>query len=208
VLLVEGGSGPPPVAEFGRHWPVRCSLEPSGCNWRVATTPELVELSSVPGRITKMRTTSIKPRWLSTEQQVIWRQFLSGTGRIFAELDAELRSFGLDLGEYEILVHLSDNPDHELRMSELADKVRQSRSRLTHTVSRMEAKNILTRIACPSDRRGVMAKLTDEGYALLVEAAPHHVESVRRVLVDVVAPEDFIALGRLMGAVVEAPEQS
>jgi DNA-binding MarR family transcriptional regulator len=169
--------------------------------------PAFVELSSEAGRITRMRPTSIEPRWLNAEQQVIWRQFLSGTGRISAELDAELRQFGLDLGEYEILVHLSENPHHELRMSELADRVRQSRSRLTHTVSRMEAKNILTRIACPSDRRGVIAKLTDEGYALLVEAAPHHVESVRRVLVDVVDAKDFAALGRLMTAVVEAPEQ-
>jgi len=74
---------------------------------------------------------------------VIWRAFLSGTNRIFAELDAELRRFGLDLGEYEILVNLSESPDHELRMSELADRVRQSRSRLTHTVGRMEAKGIL-----------------------------------------------------------------
>jgi DNA-binding MarR family transcriptional regulator len=102
-------------------------------------------------------------------------------------------------------VHLSDADDHELRMSDLAAKVRQSRSRLTHTVSRMESKNILTRIACPSDRRGVIAKLTDEGYALLVQAAPHHVESVRRALVDVSDPADFEALGRLMAAVIEAP---
>ncbi len=150
--------------------------------------------------------TSPARRWLDSDQQVSWRAFLNGTGRIFAELDAELRRFGLDLGEYEILVHLSENPDHELRMSNLADRVRQSRSRLTHTVGRMEAKNILTRHACPSDRRGVIARLTPEGYALLVEAAPHHVESLRRVLVDVVTPEDFSALGRLMTAVVEAPE--
>jgi DNA-binding MarR family transcriptional regulator len=152
-----------------------------------------------------MRQIPTKPRWLSAEQQVIWRQFLSGTGRIFADLDAELRQFGLDLGEYEILVHLSEAEDHQLRMSDLAAKVRQSRSRLTHTVTRMESKNILTRIACPSDRRGVIAALTDEGYALLVKAAPYHVESVRRALVDVADAADFEALGRLMNSVIEAP---
>jgi DNA-binding MarR family transcriptional regulator len=68
----------------------------------------------------------------------------------------------------------------------------------------MEAKGILARNACPSDGRGVNARLTEEGYALLVEAAPYHVESVRRVLVDVVDPTDFEALGRAMGAVVQA----
>lgn len=152
-----------------------------------------------------MQTTTITPRWLDADQQVIWRAFLSGTNRIFLELDAELRRFGLDLGEYEILVNLSESPDHELRMSDLADRVRQSRSRLTHTVGRMEAKGILVRNACPSDGRGVNARLTAEGYALLVEAAPYHVESVRRALVDVVDPADFEALGRAMIAVVEAP---
>ncbi|MCE1174770.1 MAG: MarR family transcriptional regulator [Propionibacteriales bacterium] len=152
-----------------------------------------------------MQTTTITPRWLDAEQQVIWRAFLSGTNRVFTELDAELRRFGLDLGEYEILVNLSESPDHELRMSELADRVRQSRSRLTHTVGRMEAKGILVRNACPSDGRGVNARLTEHGYALLVEAAPYHVESVRRALVDVVDPADFEALGRAMVAVVDAP---
>ncbi|PKQ33058.1 MAG: MarR family transcriptional regulator [Actinobacteria bacterium HGW-Actinobacteria-2] len=151
-----------------------------------------------------MQRTAITPRWLDAEQQVIWRAFLSGTNRVFLELDAELRRFGLDLGEYEILVNLSESPDHELRMSDLADRVRQSRSRLTHTVGRMEAKGILVRNACPSDGRGVNARLTDEGYALLVEAAPYHVESVRRVLVDVVDPDDFVALGRAMAAVADA----
>jgi DNA-binding MarR family transcriptional regulator len=155
----------------------------------------------------RMRRTSTKtePRWLSEEQQRIWRAFLTGTARLFEDLDAELRQFGLDLGEYEILVHLSEAPDHQLRMSELATKVRQSRSRLTHTVARMESKGLLTRHACPSDRRGVIAGMTKEGYALLVKAAPYHVESVRRALVDVADPTDFEALGRLMQAVAEAP---
>jgi DNA-binding MarR family transcriptional regulator len=153
-----------------------------------------------------MRRTSTKtePRWLNSDQQRIWRLFLSGTGRIFDELDAELRRFGLDLGEYEILVHLSEEPDHQLRMSDLAARVRQSRSRLTHTVARMENKGILVRLACPSDRRGVIAALTEDGYALLTEAAPHHVESVRRALVDVADPADYQAMGRLMQAVTEA----
>ncbi len=145
------------------------------------------------------------PRWLTADQERIWRAFLDGTSRIFAEADAELRRFGLDLGEYEILVHLSDQEDHRLRMSDLADQVRQSRSRLTHTVSRMEKAGLLRRAACTSDGRGVMAELTEDGYALLVRIAPHHVESVRKVLVDVVDSADFEALGRAMTSVIEAP---
>ena len=146
-------------------------------------------------------TTQLQPRWLDQDQQRIWRSFLNGVARINEELEAELRPFGLDLGEYEILVHLSECEQRSLRMSDLAARVRQSRSRLTHTVARMEAKGLVSRTACPSDRRGVFAALTPQGYQLLVQAAPFHVESVRRVLVDPVAPEDFEALGRAMDAV-------
>ena len=146
-------------------------------------------------------TTQLEPRWLTAEQQRIWRAFLNGVARINDRLDAELRPFGLDLGEYEILVHLSESEQHALRMSDLAERVRQSRSRLTHTISRMEGKGLVSRTACPSDRRGVIAVMTDHGWRLLVEAAPAHVESVRRVLVDPVEPSDFEALGRAMEAV-------
>jgi DNA-binding MarR family transcriptional regulator len=144
--------------------------------------------------------------WLTADQQRIWRAYLNGVARINQRLDAELRPFDLDLGEYEILVHLSELPTRSLRMSDLAERVRQSRSRLTHTVARMEQKGLVVRTACPSDRRGVIAALTDHGYQLLATAAPHHVASVRRALVDKVTPADFAALGRAMEAVVGATD--
>lgn len=147
-------------------------------------------------------TTQTEPRWLSADQQSIWRAYLNGVAKINERLDAELRPFGLDLGEYEILVHLSESKDGTLRMSDLAGRVRQSRSRLTHTVARMEQKGLVSRAACASDRRGVIAVMTPHGHQLLVQAAPFHVESVRRVLVDPVDPDDFEALGRAMQAVV------
>ena len=103
-------------------------------------------------------TTTIDRLWLTSEQQTIWRTYLAGVSRINERLDAELRPFGLDLGEYEILVNLSEADQLEMRMSELADRVRQSRSRLTHTVARMEAKGLILRKSCPHDRRGVIAR--------------------------------------------------
>lgn len=144
--------------------------------------------------------------WLTAAQQRIWRDFLAGVSRINERLDTELRPFGLDLGEYEILVNLSEAEQLEMRMSELADKVRQSRSRLTHTVARMEAKGLILRKSCPQDRRGVIAVLTANGLTLLKQAAPYHVASVREVLVDVVDPDDFEALGRAMQAVLDAQD--
>ena len=147
-------------------------------------------------------TTQVQPHWLDEDQQRIWRSFLNGVAKINERLEVELRPFGLDLGEYEILVHLSESPERSLRMSDLAGRVRQSRSRLTHTVARMESKGLVSRMACPSDRRGVIAVMTTHGHQLLVDAAPCHVESVRRALVDPVDPEDFQALGRAMAAVI------
>ena len=89
-----------------------------------------------------------------------------------------------------------------MRMSDVALAVRQSRSRLTHTVTRMETKGLLARSPSPEDRRGVIAALTGEGMDLLVRAAPTHVRSVRECFIDVVDPADFEAIGRAMAAVV------
>ncbi|OYO11367.1 MarR family transcriptional regulator [Enemella evansiae] len=149
-------------------------------------------------------TETVTAPWLDDQQQQIWRTYLLGVARITERLDADLRRFGIDIGEYEILVSLEEAPNRQLRMSELASLVHQSRSRLTHTIARMEKAGLVLREACPDDRRGVLARLTDAGYALLERAAPNHVTEVRRAFVDVVAPEDFEALGRAFRAVLDA----
>ncbi len=146
------------------------------------------------------------PRWLSAEQQQIWRTYLLGSARLAERLDADLRNFGLDLGEYEILVTLSEAPDRRVRMSELADSVHQSRSRLTHTIGRMENAALVDRASCPTDRRGVWAHLTDAGFELLEVAAQTHVEAVRRYFVDAMDEADYAALGRAFAAVLTATE--
>lgn len=147
-------------------------------------------------------TERVEARWLDHEQQQIWRTYLLGVARINERLDADLRQFGIDLGEYEILVCLEEAEGRKLRMSELADRVHQSRSRLTHTIARMERTGLVERTSCPSDRRGVWAQLTERGFELLKTAAPSHVEAVRRILVEAVRPDDFQALGRAFEAVL------
>ena len=147
-------------------------------------------------------TTDAAPRWLTDEQQQIWLSYLRGVHKLEDQLDRELRPFGLSLAEYEIFVALSEADLWRMRMSDLAEAVHQSRSRLTHTVARLEKDGFVERIACPSDRRGVWAQLTSTGYELLAKAAPSHVASVRHALVDAVDPEDFRALGRVFDAVL------
>lgn len=142
-------------------------------------------------------------RWLDSEQQVAWRAYLLGTARLMAKLDDDLRQFGLGINDYEILVRLSESPDHRLRMAELADRLHQSRSRLTHTVGRLEAAELVMRTSCKSDKRGVWAELTEAGLTLLEQAAPYHVDGVRENLVNLASPEDFAAVGRVFDAVSE-----
>jgi DNA-binding MarR family transcriptional regulator len=149
-------------------------------------------------------TTPAAPRWLTAEQQQIWRAYLLGSVMMLDRIDADLRPFGLDRAEYEILVMLSETDGQRLRMSELADAVHHSRSRLTHTISRMEKANLVRRTDCPTDRRGVWAELTAEGFELIREAAPTHVETVRKYFVEVMSEEDYAAVGRALSAVVAA----
>lgn len=144
-------------------------------------------------------------RWLTADEQHAWRALLTGTTLLMDQLDEELRSeFGLPLTEYEILVRLSERDDHSLRMAVLADSLRHSRSRLTHTVKRMEKAGLVERSTCVEDGRGVLCVMTPAGHELLSKAAHVHVAGVRRHLVDRVDPADFAAVGRVMDAVADA----
>jgi DNA-binding MarR family transcriptional regulator len=141
-------------------------------------------------------------RWLSSDQQRDWRAFRDGTVLLLDALGHDLEEqTGLSLHEYEVMVRLSEAPGRTLRMSQLATDIAHSRSRLTHTISRMEAAGLVARVACAADARGVNAVLTERGWARLVEAAPSHVASVRERLVDVLSAEQLAALGDAMDAV-------
>ncbi|MEV0400469.1 MarR family transcriptional regulator [Actinoallomurus sp. NPDC050550] len=145
-----------------------------------------------------------EPRWLDAAQQRDWRAYIEGSVRLADLLDRDLKSkHGLSTAEYEILVRLSEAPGRRLRMAELADFASQSRSRLSHTVARLECKGLVARGTCGADKRGVNAELTDEGFTLLEKAARDHVTTVREFFIDVIDPDDLKAIGRAFGAVTE-----
>jgi DNA-binding MarR family transcriptional regulator len=146
--------------------------------------------------------TGAQVRWLSAEQQRDWRAFRDGSALLLDVLGRDLaESSGLSLHEYEVMVRLSEAPGRTQRMSQLATDISHSRSRLTHTISRMEAAGLVRRVACSEDARGVNCVLTDAGWAALVAAAPGHVASVRAHLVDVLTDEQLVALGDAMESV-------
>ncbi|MWA01520.1 MarR family transcriptional regulator [Actinomadura sp. LD22] len=145
-----------------------------------------------------------EPRWLDASQQRDWRAYVDGSVRLTEIMDRDLKAkHGLSVSEYEILVRLSEAPGHRLRMAELADNASQSRSRLSHTCSRLESKGLVKRDTCGTDKRGVYAQLTDDGFAALERAARDHVEVVREYLIDVIEPEDLEAVGRAFRAVLK-----
>ena len=135
------------------------------------------------------------PRWLDAEEQRAWRAWLYSSQLLNDRLDRELtRATGIPHAYYEILVQLSETPERQMRMSELADRCLSSRSRLSHAVSRLEERGWVHRQVCAEDGRGLLAVLTDEGFAALEAAAPIHVEGVRIHLFDQLTPEQVAAM--------------
>lgn len=152
-------------------------------------------------------------RWLSAEEQQVWRTFLSANRLVFDQIDRELqRDAGLPHAYYEILVRLSEAPDRALRMSALADRSQSSRSRLSHAVARLEENGWVTRENCPSDKRGQIARLTEQGFAALDAAAHLHVESVRSLVFDPLSPGQLEQLRTISQTLLdnlhETPEQT
>jgi DNA-binding MarR family transcriptional regulator len=144
-----------------------------------------------------------EPRWLDAEEQRTWRAFFAATQLLFDRLDRELqRDAGIPHAYYEILVWLSEAPDRSLRMSDLAQQTRSSRSRLSHAVARLEERGWVCRRGCDSDKRGQIAALTDSGFAALAAAAPGHVEGVRTHLFDPLSPTQIGQLREISERIV------
>lgn len=130
---------------------------------------------------------------------------MDGHQRLMTALNRQLQhDSDLTIAEYRILVLLSEAPDRSLRMSELADGVLSSRSRLTHQIRRLEAQHLVRRNTCLEDGRGVLAELTDEGMRRLESAAPGHVDAVRGNFIDLLTPAQLEVIADVFGRIDEA----
>jgi DNA-binding MarR family transcriptional regulator len=152
----------------------------------------------------KGTSTTTGTRWLGAEQQRSWRAYLVGTTLLTDRLDRDLRELhDLSMPEYEILVRLSEAPNRSIRMAELAAAVAHSRSRVTHTISRLERDGIVRRDTCSDDGRGVSAVLTDHGFSVLEKAAHTHVRGVHEYLIENAPDDEFNTVGRIMERVIK-----
>ncbi|GAA0471857.1 MarR family transcriptional regulator [Streptomyces sp. NPDC046215] len=137
-------------------------------------------------------------RWLSEEEQNTWRAYLHARTLLEDHLDRQLqRDAGMPHVYYGLLVTLSEAPRRRLRMTELAQDAKITRSRLSHAVARLEKYGWVRREECPSDKRGQLAILTDDGFDTLRKSAPGHVSAVRGAIFDRLTPEQVTQFGEI-----------
>jgi DNA-binding MarR family transcriptional regulator len=138
-------------------------------------------------------------RWLTPDEMRIWRGFLEVNARVTTYLTASIkRETGLTLDDYEVLIQLSENEEHRMRMTELSQRLVHSQSRLTQRVDRLSKRGLVRREKCPEDRRGTFAVLTPEGFDLVVEYAPTHLADVRAIMIDQVKPAEQALVADLL----------
>ena len=142
-------------------------------------------------------------RWLNSEEQRAWRAPLEANRLLYDSVESQLQR-GADMPHnyYEILVRLSEAPGRTLRMSELAEAAKSSKSRISHAVARLEERGWVRRSECASDRRGQLAHLTPKGFAALEDIAPGHVECVRSSLFDALTPTQVKQLRTISEAIL------
>ncbi|KON73150.1 hypothetical protein M768_13035 [Cellulosimicrobium cellulans F16] len=143
------------------------------------------------------------PRWLTPDEERAWRAYRRMQTVLPVALARDLaRDSGLSDPDYDVLSTLSEQPGHRWQLRDLAARMLWSRSRLSHHLARMETRGLVTREPDPDDGRNAVVVLTDHGFATLERAAPAHVESVRRHLVDLATPGELAALAALAERVV------
>ncbi len=145
-----------------------------------------------------------KTRWLRDDERQAWKNFVLMQFQLLALLGRELTDTGLSFQDYSVLAELSDRPEYQARLTELGRQLGWEKSRISHQVTRMEQRGLLAKVKCPTDLRGWNVKLTDEGHAAIVAAAPAHVATVRKNFIDLLTADQIEVLQQITTTVLEA----
>src|SRR5215216_3174064 len=146
-----------------------------------------------------MRCMSSDVQWLTAQEQLVWRRWLTLNARLSATLQRELQDdAGLSMPDFEVLVHLTDSPDGRIRVTDLARLLQWERSRVSHHVTRMQRRRLVLRVECAEDGRGAFIVLTPQGRAAIERAAPGHVSTVRRLVFNALSPEEVASLATII----------
>jgi len=142
-------------------------------------------------------------RWLTAPQERAWRRYRRMRTLLDLQIARDLnKDSGLSETDYDVLSTLSEKPEGRWRARDLAAQLLWSTSRLAHHVGRMEQRGLVARQPCPGDARGALFSLTEQGRAALEQAAPLHVASVRRHIIDLLTPGEIAALDTIAGKVI------
>jgi DNA-binding MarR family transcriptional regulator len=142
-------------------------------------------------------------KWLNSAEMTAWRSFIETTGDLMKAIEKDLEPFGLDRGDYQLLAMLSEAPDNKLRMCDLAESLRLTRSGLTRRMEGVLKRKLVTRVQSADDGRVAYVQMTAKGMELLKKAAPHHLESVRRLMIDILNPNEIKAIGTAFNKIAE-----
>jgi DNA-binding MarR family transcriptional regulator len=160
---------------------------------------------------TSAAATTVATRWLDETEMAAWRSYAETVVDLMAALEADLAPHGLTLGDYQVLVQLSEADDHAMRMCDLATMLQLSPSGLTRRLDGLVRMGVVERRPSDTDRRVMLAVLTADGWRYLERVAPDHVESVRRHIIDLLSPEDMVTMARIfrtIQAALREPAQS
>ncbi|MFC9897297.1 MarR family winged helix-turn-helix transcriptional regulator [Nocardia sp. NPDC127579] len=135
---------------------------------------------------------------LNEREVTAWRAYIDASIRLETRLDEGLRAqCDLTLIDYHVLVLLHEAPHHRLRMSDLADKMVFSRSRVTYQVDSMRKRGLVAREPAPDDGRGSLAVLTATGLETFLAAIPRHAATVRELFLDDLSEDELNCVAKI-----------
>ena len=143
------------------------------------------------------------PRWLTSEQQVAWDSFIRMQEKLIGRLSRRVQAdSGMSAADYIVLVKLTETSGGRMRLMDLAKLVEWEKSRVSHQVRRMTERGLVAKEECPDDGRGAFIAATPAGYKAIEDAAPVHVEHVRRLFIDALSQEELNMLARISDRVL------
>ena len=132
---------------------------------------------------------------VSDEDWEVWRAYNAGARQLALALDRRLQAdAGISHPEYTVLLALFESAHRRLRAGQLADLLAWEKSRVSHQITRMEARGLVTRGACDEDARGTWIGLTVEGRRLLLRAMKDHSTAIRELFLDQVSGDEKTAI--------------
>ena len=135
------------------------------------------------------------PRWLDDDELKAWRSYITTSVDLMKALEHDVAPYGITMGDYQLLAMISEAPDRRLRLCDLADALRLTRSGLTRRMAGVLETGLVARVQDDRDRRVAFAELTTKGWNLLKKVAPIHLASVRELMIDHLSRAEIKAIG-------------